>query len=223
MQNLGSFDASTVPPEQGGSKHPVGNFPFEITNTDIVSTKDGKGGMFAVTFTSPAGQIINNYNLWNQSDKAVEIARKQLSALCHAVGIFKLNFDNKGRELVGGRGTMKVNWQKGQEPSAEHPNGGYVEVEKVFDANGNEPGKPSAQPQPQNAFNAPQQQAAPMQQQPGGGWGNPNPAPAAAPAPAPQAGQQGQAGGWNAPTQQPQQGFQQQPNGGNPPPWGNRS
>jgi len=176
MNNLGVFDATTVQPSQGGGKHPIGMFPFTITNTDIGSTKDGKNGLFSVEFTSPAGVIINNYNLWHSNPQAVEIARKELSAVCHAVGIFKVNMDNKGRELVGGKGAMKVNWQKGQEPSAEKPEGGYVEVEKVFDANGNEPGKvpTQASPQAQNfQQQSPPNNAAPMQAQPGGGWGAP--------------------------------------------------
>lgn len=225
--SLGNFNANEVPPEQGGSKHPIGMFPFQITSTDVVSTKDNTGGMFAVELTSPAGKIVNNYNLWNQSSQAVEIARKQLSALCHAVGILQLNFDNnKGRELVGGVGTMEISWQKGQEPGSEKggPNGGYVEVKKVFDAQGNEPGKVKAQPQtqaPQNNFN---QQ--PMQQQPGGGWGNA--APATAPATAPAAPNQAAPAGWGNQPQQaqpgpnpPAGGFTPTPNAA-PPPWGQR-
>jgi len=225
--NLGSFNANEVPPEQGGSKHPVGMYPFRITNTDIVSTKDETGGMLTVEFTSPVGTIINRYNLFlPKSPQAVEIARKQLSALCHAVGIFQVNFDNKARELVGGQGSMEVGWQKGDEPSAEKPQGGYVEVKKVFDSNGNEPGKAPSQPQTQQAqnFNQQPQQATPMQQQPGGGWGNAAPAAPAQPAQQPQ--------GWG--NAQPQQTAQPGPNppaggftpaAGNaapPPPWGNR-
>ena len=163
----GGFDATTVEPSQGGSKHPVGNFPFVIKSTDILPSKDNKSGMFRVTFETPVGTIDRNFNLWHENTQAVEIAQKQLSALCHVTGIFKLNWSNKGRELVGGRGTFEVGWQKGQEPGSEAggPNGGYVEVKKVFDVNGNEPGKSNAAPQPQQ----PQQQ--PMQQQPNGGWG----------------------------------------------------
>lgn len=185
----GSFDASTVPPEQGGSKHPIGLYQFSIKNTDIAPSKDNdqsgnpKSVMFVVTFETPAGTIDKRYNLKHENNVTVEIAQKQLSALCHATGIFKLNWANKGRELVGGRGSLEVGWQKDQEPGSEKggPNGGYVEVKKVFDAAGNEPGKaptgaPQPQQQPQQWSNPPQQQApqqAPMQQQPSGGWNAP--------------------------------------------------
>jgi hypothetical protein len=174
VSNNGVFDANQFEPVQGGSKHPIGMFPFTIKNTQIISQKDNNGGMFRVTFESPAGEIDRNYNLWNQSQQAVEIAHKQLSALCHVTGIFKIDMKNQGRELVGARGSMEVGFQKGQEPTAENPAGGYVEVKKVFDVAGNEPGKSGGgQQQPQGGgFNQQPSQQPPMQNT-GGGWGQP--------------------------------------------------
>lgn len=184
----GVFNAQQYEPVQGGSKHPIGMFPFAIKNTQIVSAENEKSGMFRVTLESPQGTIDKNYSLWFPDNPTVaEIAHKQLSALCHAVGVFQVSMANQGRELVGARGTMEVGWQKDQEPGSTKggPNGGYVEVKKVFDAAGNEPGKAPAQnnqPQqqagwggqaPQNTQSPPPQQQAPMQQQPGGGWAQP--------------------------------------------------
>ena len=163
----GSFDASQFTPNQGGQAHPVGKFPFTVSHTECVQTKDQQGGMFVVTLTSPSGEIKNRYNLWNSNAKAVEIAHGQLSALCHATGVFKLDWQNEGAALRGARGMMEIGYQKGEEPTAEKPAGGYVEVKKVFDVNGNEPGKgpsPAAQPIQQ----APQQQT-------NGGWQPPQP------------------------------------------------
>jgi hypothetical protein len=153
--SYGSFDATQHQPRQGGQAHPVGKYPFTITDTKIESTKDGQGGMFIVTFTSPSGEMVNRYNLWNNSIKAVEIAHGQLSALCYATGVFRLNFDNAGAELRQARGMMEIGYQKGEEPTAEKPAGGYVELKKVFDANGNEPGKTAPAPSPQQANPAP--------------------------------------------------------------------
>jgi len=211
----GSFDASQHQPRQGGQAHPVGKFPFTITNTGIKGTKDEEmlppeqrtKGMFFVTFTSPVGEHTNHYNLWNPSAKTVEIAHGQLSALCHATGVFRLNFDNAGAELRGARGMMEIGYQKGEEPSAEKPTGGYVELKKVYDANGNEPGKaPAAAPAPQAAASA---------------WPGPNPAPQTSP---PVNGSNGSVGwqpqGAQAPQQSPngwQQGSTQAP-----PPWANK-
>ena len=160
MQMTGGFDASTVAPDQGGSKHPVGSFPFTITNTSIESSKDQKSGMFIIEFTSPAGVIVKRYNLWHDNPQTVEIAQKQLSALCHATGIFKLDWTNQGAALRGARGTMEVVNQTKKNAEGKYEETGYVEVKKVYDAAGNEPGKPA-------------QQAAPMQQQPNGGWTQP--------------------------------------------------
>jgi hypothetical protein len=173
----GSFDATQFAPKQVGESHPVGKFPFKISNTEIAETKDKDGGMLVVTFRTPVGEIASRYNLWNKSAKAVEIAHGQLSALCYATGIFKVDWSNEGAALRNGEGMIEVGWQKGQEPSTENPNGGYTEVKKVYDRSGNEPGKAPAQPQPQSA--QPQQQPGwgAGQQQPQGngnapGWGN---------------------------------------------------
>jgi hypothetical protein len=159
-----TFDARTVQPQQGGGAHPVGNkFPFTITNVEVKATKENTGGMLNVELTSPAGSVINRYNLWNENDKAREIAQKELSALCHVTGIFVIG-PRQGQELLGGKGLMDIGFQRGHEPTAEKPAGGYVEVKKVYDMAGNEPGK-AVQQQPQQSGVAVQS----------GGF-NPNPA-----------------------------------------------
>ncbi len=190
------FNANEVKPQQGGGAHPVGNkFPFTVTSTLVKPTKEGKGGLFEVEFTSPAGSIKNNYNLWNENETARRIANQELSALCHAVGIFMVDFKNDGAALRGAKGLMDINFQKGQEPSAERPQGGYVELKKVYDLAGNEPGHgPTPQAQPQAQPNAAQQnwggnttqqqQPQPTVQQ---GWTG---------GAAPQANPAGTAGGW---------------------------
>lgn len=187
----GTFDATQHQPRQAVDKHPVGKFPFVIKNTECMPTKDQQGGMFVVTFESPAGQIVNRYNLWNSSAKAVEIAHGQLSALCYATGVFRLNMDNQGVELRNARGMMEVGFQKGEEPTQEKPDGGYVEIKRVYDSNGNEPGKaPAPQAQPQQQNNPPSNWPQQGQQGNGSGppWGNNGTSPAPLP----------QTGGWQA-------------------------
>ena len=182
-QITGIFDASQFQPRQVSEAHPVGDFDFVITGCEIKSVNDNSGGYFQVEFTSPRGSIIHRYNIWNEDSKSVEIAHGQLSALCTATGIYKLNWQNEGRELLQARGKMRVGYQKGEEPTPEKPQGGYVELKRVFDVHGNEPGKaPAAAPQPQ--------QVAPIQQQPNGVWG---PQPQQQPEPSAQGWTQGQA------------------------------
>lgn len=208
MPYNGSFDANQHQPKQGIGSHPIGKFPATISGTSCEPTKDQSGGMFIVEFTTPAGQIMTRYNLWNQSPKAVEIAHGQLSALCHATGIFKLDFNNDGAALRNARCMIEVSYQKGEEPTAEKPQGGYVEVKKVYDAAGNEPGKAPV--------GAPQPQGAPMQQQPNGGWAAPQqpaqPQQPANPAPGGWAPQQGP-----APQANTNPGWQQNASPSNPP------
>lgn len=174
------FNANEHAPQQAGGKHPVGNkFPFTVTGTDVKDTKDNQGKYFEVTFTSPAGSIRNNYNLWNASKQAVDIAVGQLSALCHATGIFQVDFKNDGASLRGAKGLMDVGFQAGQEPSADKPEGGYVEVKKIYDVNGNEPGKQQAQASTQTAqssnWSGNSQQITPQQGWSGGQQVAPNP------------------------------------------------
>lgn len=199
----GTFDATQFKPEQLGDKHPPGNFQAVINHTEIVPTKNQDGGMLNIHFKTPAGTIIKRYGLWNPNEKTVEIAQKQLSALCHATGIFKLDFANEAAALRNARCVIDVNWQKGDEPTAEKPEGGYTEVKKVYDPNGNEPGRiPTTAPAPVQ-----QQQNAPLTQQ-GNGW------------------QQGVAQN-NTPAPQPNTGWNTAPNGAqvtpaaqsNQPPW----
>lgn len=224
----GSFDATQFAPKQLGESHPVGKFPATIAETSLVENSKKTGGFLLVNFNTPAGNAAMRYNLWNtESPKAVEIAHGQLSALCHATGIFKLDWANEGAALRNARCMIEVGYQKGEEPSQDKPNGGYTEIKRVYDVNGNEPGKPGQTPQPQQGWggapaqqqqqpNPPQQSTnpnPPMQQQPGGGWGTTTQAPPNNPSP-PQSGS-----GWGATQQQPQQ---QQPGpGNNNPPWRN--
>lgn len=198
------FDATQFQPDQGGAAHPVGKFPAFISNTEIKPTRDGSGGMFVVEFTTEAGKISNRYNLWNNSQDAVRIAHGQLSALCHATGVFRIDMNNEGAALRNGRCVIEVGKQKGESE--------YTEIKRVFDANGNEPGKSGAAPTPQGGgFSAPGGFSPQQTQQPaqGGGWGQP------AEQPQPQGG--APAWGGNQPSQQPPQNSGGAPWGGGAP------
>lgn len=203
-----NFDATSIPPSQGAGAHPAGMFPFVITNTFGQDTKAKDGAMLCVVMTSNVGSITNRYNIFNASEAAMEIAKKELSALCHATGVFKLTildsnnqllpYDQWAREIRNARGVMEIG------PQANDPK--YMEVKKVFDASGNEPGKgPSPAPQPQQAQGGGWNAAPAAQGAPGGGWQQPaaTQAPAAAPA---------NAGGW-------QPGPQAAAGAGSAPPW----
>ena len=227
MQMAGGFNANQYEPNQGMSSHPPAQkIPFQITNVGIKENKDKTGGYLEVEFTSQMGSVIHRYNCWNQNPKAVEIAYGQLSALCRAINVYQLDWQNEGQALRGGRGLMDVGYQKDEEPNPQFPDRkGYTELKRVYDAAGNEPGKAPANNQPQTMQQPQPNGPAPLQQQPGGSWGQ-QPS-----QPQQQASQQQpnwQQGG-NPQQSQPQpnqpQGGAWQPGGGAPqqtPPWGNR-
>ena len=185
---LQDFDARSVQPQQpsGMGSHPCGMFDFNITNTYLQPSENQKHLMLHIEFTSPAGRHMERFIVDGESAKAIEIANKQISAICHATNVFRLTypkhpdgtpiFDQAARELRGARGRMEIGYQKGNEPSAEKPEGGYVEIKKYYDVAGNEPGKSGAAAQVQPAQPAPQANPAPA------AWGGAPPAQQAAPA-----------------------------------------
>src|SRR6202012_1905490 len=97
MQISGSFNANQFEPSQGISGHPpASKIPFTITHTEIKENSAKDGGMFVVTLTSQLGDMVQRYNIWNKTPKAVEIAHGQLSALCRAVNIYQIDWSNEG-------------------------------------------------------------------------------------------------------------------------------
>lgn len=226
MQMQGGFNANQYEPNQGMSSHPPAQkIPFQITNVGIKENKDKTGGYLEVEFTSQLGSLIHRYNCWNQNPKAVEIAYGQLSALCRAINVYQLDWQNEGQALRGGRGLMDVGYQKGEEPSANNPDvKGYTELKRVYDPAGNEPGKAPANNQPQTMQQPQPNGPAPLQQQPGGNWGQSQPQQPQASQQQPNW-QQGANQQPSQPQQQAPQGGAWQPGGGNQqsPPWGNRT
>ena len=230
MQMNGSFNANQFEPNQGGGggHPPAQKAPFRITNTAIKENSSKDGGFFEVEFTSPMGSLIQRYNIWNKTPKAVEIAHGQLSALCRAVNVYQIDWSNEGAALRGAQGLMDVDYQKGEEPSPANPNAkGYTELKRVYDMAGNDPSKPGQAAQPQTMQPQPQQNGSqPMTQQPGGGWGNGPATQQPVQQTAPQQGWNGQGGAPQPNQPQPQQGGQAWQPGQNSaaasPPWGNR-
>lgn len=88
-----NFDASQVKPQQSFDALPVGKYDAIITESEMKLTKSGSGEYLQLTF-----EIVNNsdfagrklwarLNLINDNKTAVEIAERELSAICHSVGV----------------------------------------------------------------------------------------------------------------------------------------
>ncbi len=244
-QLIQAFNAQQYDPTQGVGGLPIGKHPVVVDSSEVKPNKENNGGYLQLNLKiidGPQTGTVGAYrlNLYHSNQQTVEIAHKQLSAVCHVTGVFMLQ---DSAQLHNIPFIVEVGPQK-NDPQ-------YTEVKKVFDINGNEPGKagqgqapaqPAAaapqgfgQQQPQQpaqqqapaAWGAPQgQQAAPQQPQ-----GNapalgqaPAQQPAQAPAAAPAWGNQQQAPAQQQAPQQPAAAGWQQgaaPAGANPP-WGQR-
>lgn len=176
------FDATTVDPTQGGGKFPVGRHLVVATANEILPTKDNSGGMLVYTLKIIDGTYKDTeapyrLNLYNNSQKAVEIAFKQLSALCYVTGKLRIMDPS---ELHNVPFFIEVGLQDASKPD------GYTEIKKVFDQNGVAPGQsapaaaapapaPAANAAPQGGWAAPQgQPAQPAQAAAPAGWGAPS-------------------------------------------------
>ena len=201
-QLIQAFNAQQYDPTQGGGNLPVGRHPSIIESSEVKANKANDGGYLQLNvklIDGPQTGATGAYrlNLYHSNPQTAEIAHRQLSAICHCVGVFNVQDSSQLHNIPF---IIEVGLQKGEEAAQK----GYTEVKKVFDINGNEPGKagqgaPAAQPQQQPAA------------QGGGAWGG-------QPAQQPAAQPQGNAPAWGG-----GQPAQQQPQGapaGNAPAWG---
>jgi hypothetical protein len=91
---LYNFNAAQVEPQQVTfDPVPPGNYVAIVTDSDLRPTRSGRA--IKLTFRIVEGQhtgrlIWANLNVENASAQAQEIAQKQLSSLCHAVGVINL-------------------------------------------------------------------------------------------------------------------------------------
>lgn len=91
-----NFDASQVAPQESFSPLPAGTYVVQIEETEIKATKAGTGQMLKYKARVLDGQYANrvifgNINIVNQNPEAEKIGQRQLSALCHATGVLRLN------------------------------------------------------------------------------------------------------------------------------------
>ena len=197
-QLIQAFNAQQYDPTQGGGSLPVGRHPVIIESSEVKANKANDGGYLQLNLKLIDGPQMGTtgayrLNLYHSNPQTAEIAHRQLSAICHVTGVFNVQ---DSQQLHNIPFIVEVGLQKGEEAAQK----GYTEVKKVFDINGNEPGKAG-------------QGAAPAQPQAQGGFGQQQPAqqPAAQP--------QGNAPAWGGqPAQQPQQPVA--PSGNGAPAWG---
>lgn len=92
----GTFDASQVEPEQSRDPLPAGEYLAHIIDSSMEPTKSNNGQFLKLTYQITDGPMKGRLtwarlNLDNPNEKAVEIAQRQLSAICHACGVLQVS------------------------------------------------------------------------------------------------------------------------------------
>lgn len=119
MANLGEvFDATTVEPLGSYEVLPAGKYLAQIVDSEMRVTKDGMGKYLFLEVDVLEGRyagrkLFDRLNLVNGNEKAVELARRTLSAICHATGVERVK-DSSQFHLVPFIADVKVRPAKGQ-------------------------------------------------------------------------------------------------------------
>ena len=87
-----NFNAAAVEPQQSFDALPPGRYEAIISASEMKDTKAGTGQYLQLTFDVVGGQyegrkLWSRLNLVNPNATAVQIAERELSAICHCVGI----------------------------------------------------------------------------------------------------------------------------------------
>lgn len=95
-----NFNVADVPQQTSGNEpKPAGMYVMQVVNSDMRMTKSGSGQYLWLEFDildGPArGKFWDRLNIINDNPKAVEIANRQLSAICHALGFAALDDSEK--------------------------------------------------------------------------------------------------------------------------------
>ena len=88
-----NFNAAAIQPQQSFDALPPGRYEVIITDSEMKETKAGTGEYLMLTFevvgdTKHTGRKLwTRLNLVNKNATAIQIAERELSAICHCVGI----------------------------------------------------------------------------------------------------------------------------------------
>lgn len=140
MQFQQPFDARQVEPASFAPPPPMADYHVRITESEAKPTSDNTGGYLELTLEIldpgpyQGRKIAYRLNLYNgKSQQTVEIAYKQLSAICHVTGVFLIQ-DSRQLHSIPFIATIG--------PQKDNPQ--YPNVFGVKDLNGVIPGKGAA-------------------------------------------------------------------------------
>lgn len=132
-----NFDANQVAPNAGMVPVPEGWYKVAISESEVKPTKDGAGAYLQLKCAIIDGPHANKpifirLNIQNTNQQAVDVAYGELSAICHATGVYQVADSS---QLHGIPFQVKVTVRK--DPQYGESN----DVKAYKDAAGNEPGK----------------------------------------------------------------------------------
>lgn len=174
MAAIGFFDASQVQPGGVSEVIPAGDYRMMIVDSAMENTKSGSGQFLKLTLQVIDGPhqgvtLFDRLNLVNQNAKAVEIAQRTLSAICHAVGVLQVQ---DSAQLHNRPLAARVAYVEGGRPDGQGgvygPSNeikGYKPVSQQAQA---APAQPAYQAPAQPAFQPPPAQQAAAQAAPSG-------------------------------------------------------
>ncbi len=89
------FNAAEVEPSAPMEVLPAGEYPAAMVASDMKPTKNAGGEFLECTFQVLDGEykgrkLWSRLNLVNANQQAVDIARRELSAICHATGVMQI-------------------------------------------------------------------------------------------------------------------------------------
>lgn len=87
-----AFDADTVEPSAPREILPAGKYAAQIVESDVKENSKGTGQVLALTFEITEGpharrKLWTNLNIIHENATAQEIAQRDLSAICKAIGV----------------------------------------------------------------------------------------------------------------------------------------
>ena len=90
------FDSTGIEPLQPFAAIPAGRYDAEIEDSEIKTTKKGDGEYLQLTFHVTHGELAGRkvwarLNIRNPNKTAEDIARRELAAICQAVGLTRVN------------------------------------------------------------------------------------------------------------------------------------
>lgn len=218
-----NFDATKVDPNTGGGDvFETGEYTFQIVSSSVKATKKGDGTMLILEAScmdeGMAGKRLTiRLNVQNPNPQAVEIAYRDLSAICYVTGQLQI----QDSQQLHGR-PFRIRLEK--LPRSDDPAKFNNEIRAYMDVNGNPPGAATgaagAPPAPPSAPPAPPPAApaAPQAAPPAAPPATPAAPPAAQPWQQPQGAAPAAAPAGTPPWQQPAAGGQA-PAAGAVPPW----